>query len=151
MSFTSFMIRRTFKKGDDKRDAGLTTPENVVRYDDIMYGLYPNGKKDMTSLLMKDLLPHKGTKEEVEQLCVTKHLTGAFPPSFVMTAEGDFLGVQAKPLADHLNSLGVQAEYHYYGDKEHVLGHVFHRNMRSEFAKQCNKEECAFFQSFLDN
>lgn len=293
MSFTSFMIRRTFKKGDDKRDAGLTTPENVVRYDDIMYGLdpkwntldvyrpkdiegklpvivsvhgggwvygdkeryqyycmslvehgfavvnftyrlapefkfpaqledtnqvfswivhnaekygldtnavfgvgdsagahllglfgalltnleyaktmpfekvegialkavalncgvyelYPNGKKDLTSLLMKDLLPHKGTKEEVEQLCVTKHLTGAFPPSFVMTAEGDFLGVQAKPLADHLNSLGVQAEYHYYGDKEHVLGHVFHCNMRSEFAKQCNKEECDFFQSFLE-
>lgn len=41
MSLTSFMIRRVFKKGDDKRDAGLTTPECVERFDDIQYGVDP--------------------------------------------------------------------------------------------------------------
>lgn len=38
MSATSDMVRKMFKEGDDKRDAGLTTPESVRRYDDIVYG-----------------------------------------------------------------------------------------------------------------
>lgn len=38
MSETSDMIRRSFKEGDDIRDAGLTTPEGIKRYDDIVYG-----------------------------------------------------------------------------------------------------------------
>lgn len=38
MSQTSDMVRKMFKEGDDKRDAGLTTPEDIVRYDDIVYG-----------------------------------------------------------------------------------------------------------------
>ena len=38
MEKMSSIIRREFKKGDDARDAGLTTPEDVVRYDDISYG-----------------------------------------------------------------------------------------------------------------
>ncbi len=31
-------VRKAFQEGDDIRDAGLTTPENIVRYDDIQYG-----------------------------------------------------------------------------------------------------------------
>ena len=38
MSETSDRIRREFKKSDDKRDAGLKTPEDIKRYDDIVYG-----------------------------------------------------------------------------------------------------------------
>ncbi|MCC8136937.1 MAG: alpha/beta hydrolase [Clostridiales bacterium] len=38
MSQASDTVRREFKKGDDIRDAGLTTPENVQRFDDICYG-----------------------------------------------------------------------------------------------------------------
>lgn len=38
MSATSEMIRKMFKEGDDKRDAGLMTPESILRYDDIVYG-----------------------------------------------------------------------------------------------------------------
>lgn len=37
MSAVSDEIRMSFKASDDKRDAGLTTPENVKRYDDIRY------------------------------------------------------------------------------------------------------------------
>lgn len=39
MSKTSDSIRENFKKGDDQRDAGLTTPDNISRYDDILYGV----------------------------------------------------------------------------------------------------------------
>ena len=41
MSKTSDMVRQEFKKGDDIRDAGLTTPEDIIRYDDIVYGEDP--------------------------------------------------------------------------------------------------------------
>lgn len=42
MSETSDMIRKMFKEGDDKRDAGLKTPEEIRRYDDIVYGTDAN-------------------------------------------------------------------------------------------------------------
>ena len=32
------IIRKQFAEGDKKRDEGLTTPEDVVRFDDIVYG-----------------------------------------------------------------------------------------------------------------
>ena len=41
MSQTSERVRREWKIGDAKRDAGLTTPEDIKRYDDILYGADP--------------------------------------------------------------------------------------------------------------
>ena len=38
MSAISDRIRKMFGEGDRKRDAGLTTPDDVQRYDDIVYG-----------------------------------------------------------------------------------------------------------------
>ena len=35
MEKMSSIIRREFKKGDDIRDAGLTAPDDVIRYKDI--------------------------------------------------------------------------------------------------------------------
>lgn len=41
MSKTSDKMRKEWKIGDAKRDAGLTTPENIRRYDDLQYGPDP--------------------------------------------------------------------------------------------------------------
>lgn len=41
MSQASDHIRRSFQEGDDVRDFGLTTPEDIVRYDDLVYGADP--------------------------------------------------------------------------------------------------------------
>ena len=38
MSTTSMTLRFLFKCNDDRRDAGLTTPEDIRRFDDIPYG-----------------------------------------------------------------------------------------------------------------
>lgn len=38
MSRTSDMVRRIFKEGDDVRDAGLATPDDVERFDNMAYG-----------------------------------------------------------------------------------------------------------------
>ena len=41
MSEMSEFVRTNFAKGDDERDRGLTTPADVVRFDDIVYGQDP--------------------------------------------------------------------------------------------------------------
>ena len=105
-------------------------------------------KGDMTARLMADLLPHKGTPEEMRQISVLQHVTAAFPPALVMTCEGDFLAQEAPGMVEKLGSVGVPVVYKYYGDKDHVLGHVFHCNIRSEDARQCNRDECDYFRGF---
>ena len=114
-----------------------------------VYQLAPGGKRDMSSSLMRDVLPGGGTAEELERISVLNHVTADFPPAFVMTASGDFLADQAPPLVEKLQSLGVEAEYHYYGDEQRVLGHVFHCNQRLPEAVTCNDDECAYFSTFL--
>lgn len=113
-----------------------------------VYTVQKSGKKDLTSWLMKDFLPGKGTEAELNAISVLNHVTPAFPPAFVMTCEGDFLASQAPPLANLLKDLRVPVEYHYYGDPEHVLGHVFHCNIKSADAQKCNGDECDFFKRF---
>ena len=106
-------------------------------------------KPGMISAVMKDLLPNKGTEEELNLISPMEHITSDFPPAIVMTAEGDFLKEMAQPMADRLKEAGVPVEYMYYGDEDHVLRHVFHVNMNLEEAAVCNKDECDFFKSFI--
>lgn len=40
MEFDAEELRREFGTSDKKRDAGLTTPDNIMRYDNISYGIY---------------------------------------------------------------------------------------------------------------
>jgi len=40
MSLLTWWMRRGMKKGDAQRDAGLTTPEDIFRVDDISYGAH---------------------------------------------------------------------------------------------------------------
>ena len=46
MSEISEFIRKSFKEGDDKRDAGLTTPEDIIRYDNLLYGEDPKRRSE---------------------------------------------------------------------------------------------------------
>lgn len=41
MSATSDKMRKEWKENDAKRDAGLTTPDDIVRFDDILYSVDP--------------------------------------------------------------------------------------------------------------
>lgn len=109
----------------------------------------PDGSDDLTQTLMGDLLPEKGTDEELELINVVNHVTPNYPPTFFMTCTGDFLKNQAPLLAEKLAEAEVPFMYRFYGDKDHELGHVFHCNIKSRDAKLCNDEECGFFKKFL--
>lgn len=104
---------------------------------------------DLTHLLLREFLPEQGSPEELETIDVTAHVTGRFPPVFLMTANGDFLKEQAPILSRRLEALGVPFVSRCYGDAQNKLEHVFHCDVRSRAAKLCNDEECSFFKNFL--
>lgn len=106
------------------------------------------GTEDLTQQLMADFLPEKGSERELALIDVTKHITEKFPPTFFMTCQGDFLKSQAPILAQKLAEKNVPFVNRLYGDPEKPLTHVFHCDIKSEDAKLCNDEECAFFMTF---
>lgn len=44
MSEMSDAIRKSWGENDARRDAGLETPSDVVRFDNIVYGIDPHGQ-----------------------------------------------------------------------------------------------------------
>lgn len=84
-----------------------------------------------------------------EQLPMGRHITGDFPPSFVMSCPGDFLLPMAAPMAELLASRGVETVLRIYESREEELGHVFHVNQKLRTADICNDEECSFFLAHL--
>ena len=91
----------------------------------------------------------KKISEYGEELRILDHVTESYPPSFVMSAYGDFLLEMAAPMSELLTERHVENELHIYGEEDRPLGHVFHLNIRSEDARRCNDEECAFFRRYL--
>ncbi|MDE6318886.1 MAG: alpha/beta hydrolase [Lachnospiraceae bacterium] len=106
-------------------------------------------KSDQTIALMGDFLPEHGMERELWLIDVIAHITWDYPPTFFMTSSGDFLQDQAGPLAAQLVRMKVPFVFRYYGNKDNILPHVFHCNIRSDDAKLCNDEECEFFRKFL--
>lgn len=104
---------------------------------------------DQTAQLMSDLLPGKGTPEELALINVAAQVTPDFPPVFLMTCTNDFLKDEAPYMAAKLIASNVPFELHYYGDSENLLGHVFHCDMKSDDARICNDEECDFFKKLI--
>jgi len=107
------------------------------------YVLEPsNDPRDRDTQIMKDLLPNGGTADDYEMINVLTKITPDFPPTFFMTATGDFLIDQAAKLGESLLVNKVPHEFHFYGDKTTDLGHVFMLRIREDAAKKCNDEEC---------
>ena len=103
----------------------------------------------LMSMLVEALLQTKVTKEGLDLLNASAHITKDFPPSFVMTCIGDFQFVQAPFITKALEAAGVKYEYHCYGSEEKPLWHVFHCDGRLKEADVCNDEECNFFRSLI--
>lgn len=106
-------------------------------------------REEFTFSIMAELLPKQGTPEELKLVSPERYVTEHFPPTYLMTASGDFLKKHAPYMAERLTEQEVEFEYHFYGNSEKALGHVFHVNMKLEDAARCNKDECRFFQKYI--
>lgn len=105
----------------------------------------PSQDKD----LMEDFLPGGGTCEEMREISVPNYVTPAFPPTFLMTAVGDFCRPQAPLLREALEENRVPYLFCTYGDEENPLYHVFHVTIQEEAGQKCNDDECAFFKGMI--
>ena len=99
--------------------------------------------------LSRDIFPGGGTKEEKTHATPAHFVTDQFPPTYLMTATGDFLKNQAPFMKERFDECGIPYVYKIYGDENNLLPHVFHCNMRLEDAHTCNERECGFFRRYL--
>ncbi|MCR5230241.1 MAG: alpha/beta hydrolase [Solobacterium sp.] len=101
------------------------------------------------TLLMADYLEGKGTAGELRMVNISDVITKDFPPAYIMTAEEDFLKFQLPAVVGMFLKNNIPFTAKCFTSSSEKLGHVFHLNIRSEAARLCNDEECAFFRSFL--
>ncbi len=108
-----------------------------------------DGGEDLTTMLMADYLPEKGSQKELELISGVRHITPDYPPVFVMTCVDDFLKAQPSLFIPELIRNEIPHMFRFYGSKENRLGHVFHCNIKTDDAKLCNDEECEFFTKYI--
>ena len=93
-------------------------------------------------------IPEGGTEEELESIDVLNGITDVYPPVFCMTSVADHQKAQAPALVQKLMENNVPFVYRVFGDKVNKLGHVFHCDVKTIDAAQCNDAECDFFREF---
>jgi len=82
-----------------------------------------------------------------EKLNVLEYINSDFPPAYILSAHGDYLVDNCRPMAELLRSKGVECEYKIYGDKNTY--HVFHINIRTDLARQANRDELEFMCRYI--
>ncbi len=97
--------------------------------------------------LLQDFLGKKHTQVDLDKINVCSFITKDFPPTYLMTAENDFLKPQAPYMKEKLEEYQVKHHYKLFGEGNKEITHVFHCNIRLPEATQCNDEECEFFKS----
>lgn len=139
-----------------------TNPEYADCYEfKVPYGFVPNAvalncgiysmdapmgnMEDRLPELMGDLLGRKNVKEKMKSINPCKYVTKMFPPAYIMTSTGDFLKEQMDFMVEILEKYNIPSESKIYGDESNLLPHVFHCNIQSQEARECNDAECEFF------
>ena len=97
--------------------------------------------------VLGDIYLTKNTSQYGEQIDVLKYVNKDYPPSFLCSSPGDFLLENMEPMAEIIRSQGVEAVTKIYG-KENTY-HVFFCDIRSDLAKECNKDQAEFLKSKL--
>ena len=105
-------------------------------------------------LEIKSPLPHltenyfgKDIKVHGEKIELLNYINKNYPPAYIMSSANDFLLPCARPMFEYLQSKGIESVCKIYGSEEQKeVGHVFHLNINSAAARECNDEECEFFR-----
>lgn len=104
---------------------------------------------DMTTQLMYEYLPGKGTEKEKNLIEVSEYIKHGFPPVMIMTCDDDPLTQQPHYLLAKMIAEKVPFEFRYCVGTKEPLPHVFHCNVKLKEAAEFNDEECEFFRRYL--
>lgn len=134
----------------------FSVPDIQIRAVALNCGLY-DIRKSIENNLEERMLDYIGEDQirnsvVLESLDTIGYMTKDFPPSYVMSAQNDFLVHCAEPMYEHLKSLGVDCKLKIYGTKEQdEINHIFHVNIKLEEAGICNDNQCEFFRKYISN
>ncbi|MGN1407573.1 alpha/beta hydrolase [Lactobacillus sp.] len=88
--------------------------------------------------------------EKLDLLNVEKYITSDFLPTYISTANEDFIHDCAVRLDGFLRAKGVEVVEKSFGDADHPEPHVFLINQKDDLARQCNDEEMEFFKKHFN-
>lgn len=116
-----------------------------------MYDIHSLLKENAQGIgkILNDFLGKKYTQEDLEKINVCSFITKDFPPTYLMTADYDFLKPQAPYMKKKLEEFQIKHQYKLYGIGNKEIMHVFHCNIKLQEAALCNDEECSFFSSIV--
>ncbi|KRL89064.1 alpha/beta hydrolase [Lactobacillus kalixensis] len=86
----------------------------------------------------------------LDLLNVEKYITKDFLPTFISTANEDFIHDCAVRLDGFLRAKGVEVIQKSWGDKDNPEPHVFLINQKDDLASQANDEEAEFFKKHMN-
>ncbi|WP_281165096.1 alpha/beta hydrolase [Liquorilactobacillus sicerae] len=87
--------------------------------------------------------------KQKDLLATEKYINAAFLPTFISTANQDFIRDASVKFAGFLTGKGVEHVFKEYGDQEHPRPHVFLINQKDPIAAQANDDEIEFFKKHL--
>lgn len=125
---------------------GLTPPLPKLRAIGLNCGMYDPAERAATGGLMVAYYTDEPAQFG-EKLHPLDYLDAAYPPTYLLTAGGDFLREHCEPMAKLLTERGVENAWKCYGDKS--VGHVFHLDIRLPLGREANDDETAFFKQHM--
>lgn len=132
-------LRKVFGEADTVRDRGLKSPDDIIRYTDILYGR--DEKWNLLDVYRPVSLPEKRPCKTIVSIHGGGWVYGdkeRYKYYAMYLAQQGFYGL--------LRERGVKAVLKEYKD-EKPLGHVFHLDIRNSAAQICNKKECEYLNS----
>ena len=147
-------VRRTFQEGDEIRDAGLTTPDDIERFDDIAYGSDPKWQmldvyrpKGASLPLPVIVSVHGGgwvygDKERYQWYCMSLAQRGFVVVNFTYRLAPEFLFPAGMEDTCAVFSWVVEHISEYGGDAGHVfaVGDSAGAHMLGLFCNMCTNE-----------
>ena len=88
-------------------------------------------------------------EKNLDLLNTEKYITKDFSPTFISTANQDFIHDCAVRLDGFLRAKGIEVIQKSWGDENHPEPHVFLINQKDDLAKEANDEEAEFFRKHI--
>ncbi len=148
--YTSLCISEDYRKNYDFTLPNDFVP-NALLFNCGMYHFLVDdiNKSKLFASMIKDLTGKSNFKEILKLITPTNYINENYPPTFLMSATGDMLlghvEIMEKALIEH----GIDTTVKIYGDDTNKPPHVFHCDIKSNLANECNNEQCDYLRRYI--